>query len=91
MANVSVGLTALQNARAICMGAIQDLNSSAQRLNNRYRDAGQRWRDNKYAQLGGIINECTGALKSPVDELFECNAKLSELEKALLEYQNQNL
>ena len=91
MANVSVGMAAIQNAQTACNGAIQDLNNSAQKLNNRYREAGQRWRDNKYAQLGGIINDCSRALKSPVDELFECLNKLNEIEKVLLEYESVNL
>ena len=91
MANVSVGMAAVQNAQAVCNGAIQDLNNSAQKLNNRYREAGQRWRDNKYAQLGGIINDCSRALRSPVDELFECLGKLQEIEKVLLEYESVNL
>ena len=91
MANVSVGIGAVQNAQAICSGAIQDLNSSAQKLNNRYREAGQRWRDNKYAQLGGIINDCARALRSPVDELFDCINKLKEIERVLVEYESINL
>ena len=91
MANVSVGVIAVQSAQAVCSGAIQDLNASAQKLNNRYREAGQRWRDNKYAQLGGIINDCSRALRSPVDELFECLNKLQEIENVLLEYESVNL
>ena len=91
MANVSVGLDAIQSAQTICVGAIQDLNNSAQKLNNRYREAGQRWRDNKYAQLGGIINDCSRALRSPVEELFDCLEKLKEIEKVLLEYESVNL
>ena len=88
MANVSVGLAAVQNAQTICSGAIQDLNSSAQKLNNRYREAWQHWRDKKYEQLGGIINDCSNALKSPVDELFDCLNKLKQIEKALLKYES---
>ena len=91
MANVSVGLAAIQNAQIVCTGAIQDLNNSAQKLNNRYREAGQHWKDNKYAQLGGIINDCSRALRSPVDGLFECLNKLKEIEKVLLEYESVNL
>jgi len=91
MAKVSVGMTAIQNAQAVCSGAIQDLNNSAKKLENRYRDAGQGWRDKKYEQLGGIINDCSRALKSPIEELFECLKKLSEIEKVLLEYESVNL
>ena len=91
MASASVGLNAIHYAQSVCQGAIQDLNSSSQKLNNRYREAGQQWKDNKYAQLGGIINDCSRALKSPIEELFDCLNKLKEIEKVLLEYESVNL
>ena len=91
MAGVSVGLQDVQHAQALVSGAIQDLNSSAQKLNNRYREAGERWRDNKYTQLGMIINDCTRALKSPIDELFDCLNTLKELENRIVEIESQNL
>ena len=86
MAGVSVSMAAIQQAESICMTAIQELNNSAQRLNARYQEAGERWKDVKYKELGGIINDCSRAMKSPIDELFECVAKLRELEKAIVEY-----
>jgi hypothetical protein len=45
-------------------------------------------RDDKYKQLGSFIEQCTRSLRSPVDELFDCIAKLRELEKALDEYES---
>ncbi|MDR0219943.1 MAG: hypothetical protein LBI54_00880 [Lachnospiraceae bacterium] len=91
MASASVGLNAAQYAQSVCQGAIQDLNGSSQKLNNRYREAGQQWKDSKYVQLGGIVNDCSRALKSPVEELFECLNKLKEIETALREYESVNL
>jgi len=91
MANVSVGLPAIQQAQAICNGVIQDLNGSAQKLNQRYNDAGQRWKDSKYKQLGGIISDCSSALRSPIEELFDILKKLAEIEKVLVEYESINL
>ena len=91
MSNVSVNLAAIRNAQTICSGAIQDLNGSAQKLNSRYREAGQRWRDKKYEELGVIVNDCSKAMKSPVDELFDCLNKLKEIEKALAEYESGSL
>jgi len=91
MANVSVGMAAVQGAQNVCSGAIQDLNSAAQKLSERYRDAGRDWKDKKYEQLGGIVNDCTRALRSPVDGLFECVAKLQEIERILREYDETNL
>ena len=91
MASVSVSLAAIQQAESICQSAIGELNNSSQKLNSRYREAGERWRDNKYVQLGTIINDCSNAMKSPIDELFDCIAKLREIEKALVEYESTNL
>jgi uncharacterized protein YukE len=91
MAGVSVSMAAIQNAENICQTAIGELNSSTQKLESRYREAGQRWRDDKYKQLGVIINDCSRAMKSPIDELFDCISKLRELEKAIAEYESTNL
>jgi hypothetical protein len=91
MPNVSVGLEAIRKAQEICLGSVQDLNGSAARLKHRYQEAGQQWRDNKYTQLGEIIAECSNALHTPVDGLFECTNKLNEIEKVLLEYESVNL
>ena len=91
MAGVSVSMAAVQQAENICLNAIGELNSSTQRLNTRYREAGERWRDDKHKQLGVIINDCSRSMKSPIDELFDCIAKLRELEKAIIEYESTNL
>jgi len=88
---VSVSLGAVNQAEKICHEAITELNNSSQRLNTRFHDAGQRWKDNKYKQLGVIIDDCSKAMRSPIDELFECINKLQALEKAILEYEGQSL
>jgi len=84
-------MAAIQQAENICQTAIGELNSSSQKLNSRYREAGERWRDNKYKQLGVIIDDCSKAMKSPIDDLFDCIAKLREIEKVLMEYEATNL
>jgi hypothetical protein len=91
MASASVGLDAIRNAQSVCQGAIQDLNNSSQKLSNRYQEAGLQWKDNKYEQLGVIINDCSRVLRSPTEELFECLNKLKEIETVLLEYESVNL
>jgi len=90
MAGVSVSTAVIQNAEKLCQTAISELNGSTQKLNTRYQEAGQRWRDNKYKQLGTIINDCSRAMKSPIDELSDCISKLRELEKAIAEYESTN-
>ena len=91
MAGVSVGMGAIHNAQTVCREAIQDLNSSSKKLEDRYKNAGLEWKDKKYEQLGVIINDCSRALKSPVDELFECLDKLGEIERVLRDYDSVNL
>ena len=90
MANASVSLMAIQHAESICQTAIAELNTSTKKLSTRYQEAGERWRDDKYKQLGVIIGDSARAMKSPIDELFECIAKLQEMEKAIVEYQSTN-
>jgi len=87
----SVNLEVVRNAKTVCMGAIQDLNSLAEKLKNRYQQAGQRWKDKKYEQLGSIVNECTSALRQPIDALFDSVKTLEGFEKALQEYDDTNL
>jgi len=88
MANVSV--EAVNGAQKVCKEAIQDLNSAARKLDECYKAAGQNWKDEKYKQLGGIVNDCIRALRLPINELFECNGKLEEIEQVLRLYDETN-
>ena len=91
MSNVSVGLDIVKNAQAVCNEGIQDLNNAAAKLQQRYLQAGDGWKDSKYAQLGGIVHECSSALRTPIQELVECLNKLKSLETALSEYESTSL
>ena len=91
MANVSASLAAIQQAFKTCMEVTQDLNSAASKLEERYKQAGQDWRDSKYTQFGGIVEECTKAMKAPLDELQDCASKLNQIEAALSQYGDVNL
>jgi len=91
MSNASVGLSIVKNAQAVCNEGIQDLNDAASKLQQRYLQAGDGWKDSKYAQLGGIVHECSSALRKPIEELFECLNKLKNIEAALSEYEGTSL
>ena len=92
MASVSVGKTAITNAENVCSGAIQDLNKSMEKLKRSYADAGSNgWGDNKYKQLGDIVNGCVDKLQSPIEDLFDCLKKLEEMYKAIEAYEDTNL
>jgi hypothetical protein len=67
------------------------LNGAATKLQQRYLQAGEGWKDSKYAQLGGIVHECSTALRKPIEELVGCLNKLKDLETALTEYESTNL
>ena len=91
MANISARSSIVKNAQEVCNEGIQDLNRTASHLQRCYQDAGQSWKDSKYAQLGGIVHECSTALRHPINELVDCLNKLKNLETALLEYESTNL
>ena len=91
MANVSVGLAVVKNAQTVCNEGIQDLNRTASKLQQHYLQAGDSWKDSKYAQLGGIVHECSTAIRQPIQDLVDCLAKLKDLETALSQYESANL
>ena len=91
MSNVSVGSAIVKNAQSVCSEAIQDLSGAATKLQQHYLQAGEGWKDSKYAQLGGIVHECSSALRRPIEELVECLTKLKTIEAAIAEYENTNL
>ena len=91
MASANVSRAAVKQAENLCKAAISELNNSNKKLGNRFREAGQHWKDNKYKQLGEIINECQTAMNRPVKELMECVIKLQEMEKAIIAYEETTL
>jgi len=91
MSNVSVNIEIVKNAQAVCNEGIQDLNRVAAALQSDYQQAGQGWQDSKYTQLGGIVQECSTAIKKPVQDLIECLNKLKALETALQEYESTSI
>jgi len=91
MSNALVGIDSVKSAQTICNGAISDLQNAASKLQQRYQQAGAEWKDKKYEQLGGIVNECVGAMKGPIPEMQNCMNTLREIERLLTEYLDTNL
>ena len=91
MAGVSVEGAVVVQAIGLCQRSIEQFNGAAQKLNRQYRDAGTRWNDSKYQQLGGIVGDCTQALQKPVSQLQDCISKLTELQRAIEAYEQVNL
>lgn len=89
---VSVERAAIQGGIGCCKTSIHELESASTSLKRSYQQAGSGgWRDQKYAQLGGIVEECCSALTKPIAELRECMSKLNDLLQAVGEYENVNL
>ena len=91
MANVSVEKSAVSSAISLCNQSIQQFNQASKSLSSKYQAAGSNWKDAKYKQLGGSVNDCTTALNKPVKELEGCITKLNALLKAIEEYEATNL
>lgn len=89
---VSVESAAIQGGMGCCKTSIHELESASRGLQRAYQQAGSGgWKDQKYASLGGIVEECCSALTKPIAELQECMNKLSNLLQAVSEYEQTNL
>lgn len=89
---VSVEKSAIEGGKGCCQTAIHELKEASRNLQRDYQQAGSGgWRDQKYAALGGIVQECCSALTGPISQLEECMVKLDNLLKAVLEYESTNL
>lgn len=91
MAGVSVEAAAVAGAISLCNQSIQNFSKTSTDLSRKYQSAGVSWKDDKYRQLGGIINDCNNALNKPVKELQDCIKKLTELQKAIAEYEQTSI
>ncbi len=89
---VSVEKAAVQGGIGCCKTSIHELQTASSSLQRSYQRAGSGgWRDQKYAALGGIVEECCAALTKPVAELQECMVKLEALLKAISDYEQISL
>jgi len=91
MHNVSVNSSLVRNGYEVCEEGKWDLDRLIRAIQRDYQEAGEKWKDNKYAQLGRIVYECTSALQRPIGELSDNINKLKELEVKLLEYESTNI
>lgn len=91
MASVSVEAAAVAGAISLCQQSIQQFNNASANLNRQYQAAGSAWKDSKYQQLGGIVNDCTNALNKPIKDLEDCIRKLNDLQKAVGIYEQSRI
>lgn len=88
---VSVERTALQSGIGVCKTCIHELSDASRTLKRDYQNAGSGWKDQQYARLGGIIEECCSVLEKPISELEGCQASLEKLLKAVADYEEVSL
>ena len=89
---VSTQSDVVKSGIACCRTAIHELEAAYGGLKQSYTKAGSGgWKDQKYAALGGIVEECCSALTKPIGELQDCVGKLQELLAAIEEYESTNL
>ena len=88
---VSVERTALQSGIGVCKTCIHELSDASRTLKRDYQSAGSGWKDQQYARLGGIIEECCSELEKPISELEGCQASLEKLLKAVADYEEVSL
>lgn len=91
MEKVSVEKDVIRKSMELCNQAIKQYKQSSQVLERKYQEAGSTWRDMKYKQLGGVVHECTTALKTPIKELEECVMKLNKLLNSIERYESENI
>lgn len=91
MASASVEKEAILRSIALCNHSIEQYKLTARTLASKYREAGNGWSDEKYRQLGNVINDCVGSLSSPLRELEESVTKLNEILRLIEMYENENL
>ena len=86
--NVSVDSKAIKGGMMITKFAMEKLQASSARLMQNYQRAGTGgWKDQKYKDLGVLVDQSVGALKKPMAELQECEDKLRRLLKEVEEYE----
>lgn len=89
---VSVESAAVKGGIGCCKTSIHELETASNSLKRNYQQIGASgWRDQKYAALGGIVDECCRALTKPVSELQDCMSKLEALLKAIEGYEGVSL
>lgn len=90
--SVNTNREAIQGGIGCCRVAMEELKRASQKLNGAYSQCTSGgWKDAKSKQLGDIVNECCAALEEPLGDLNDCMAKLSELLKAVEEYESTSL
>lgn len=90
--SVHVEAAAIKSGIGVCKTSIHELQSASKSLHQSYESAGSGgWRDEKYARLGAIVEECRSSLEKPIGELEGCQSDLQELLSTVHAYDQAGL
>ena len=89
--SVSSSSTVIRSGIACCQTAMHELGAAASELLSAYSNAGSGFQDEKYQQLGRIVEECASAINKPVGDIEDCVNTLNQLLKAVETYEQINL
>lgn len=88
---VAVERAAVQGGIGCCKTAIHELETASRDMKRSYQQAGSSgWKDKKYAELGGIVEECCSALTKPIADLQQCMSSLQDMLTAIDEYESES-
>lgn len=90
--SVHVEAAAIESGIGVCKTSIHELQGASRSLHQGYESAGSGgWRDEKYARLGAIVEECCSALEKPIGELEGCQSDLQGLLSDVRAYEQASL
>lgn len=89
--NVNVEISSVQAGKRVCEELQQQLSNNASQLTGLYQEMGNGWRDEKYAQLGVIIEDCTSILSKVSSDIDPLKEQLDQLLQALNEYEQMRI
>ena len=80
MANgISVERAGLQAGVQVCKMCIHEFSIYCTISSSSYQNASSGWKDENYAKLGRIVEECIAALKQPIPDIEDSMNTLNEM------------
>lgn len=91
MGQVNVEVSMVEQAIKICKQSIDGFRKASGGVEKKCQEAGTAWKDDKYKQLQGIVQDCSKALQNPIKELEDCIEKLTALKAVIIQYEQTNV
>lgn len=91
MGNVNVDLQILKKIFTDINHANSNITQTKSKLISQYQALDGSWKDDKYYQLGRVVDECKGAMTSIEQLLMETKSKLLPLVEAIQDYESVSL